>query len=324
MNLRWKLLGMIVVGCGMSLVLAAVLSVRTAAQAGSALLAPTHRLTVVKVGAGSGSVRDYQADRPQGVIIDCGLTCQADITADVGISLSAAAELGSVFTGWSGPCQGGGICGLTMDADKVVTATFVLANPVLTVNKSGAGTGAVVSTPAGIMCGAQCSGSFDSAQLITLSAAAEDGSTFTGWSGACSGHQLCVLTLNVNRSVTAGFALHPQPAIAVSGTAVAGSVVHFTAELGMSNYYACTWSFGDGATAPCEAPAVPDGAGEATALTVTASHTYTDAGYYTVGVTATNAAGLVAPALQLPVVPAQGAEAAQLYLPYLQRQATTQ
>ena len=57
----------------------------------------------------------------------------------------------------------------------------------LTVAKAGTGSGTVTSSPAGINCGATCSASFPAATVVTLTAAPAAGSTFAGWSGACSG-----------------------------------------------------------------------------------------------------------------------------------------
>ena len=43
--------------------------------------------------------------------------------------------------------------------------------------------------------------------LVTLTAAADQISSFTGWSGACSGTGTCEVTLSAAQSVTAGFTL---------------------------------------------------------------------------------------------------------------------
>ena len=57
----------------------------------------------------------------------------------------------------------------------------------LSVNKAGTGTGVVTSSPAGINCGSDCSESYNSGTSITLTATPDASSTFTGWSGACTG-----------------------------------------------------------------------------------------------------------------------------------------
>jgi hypothetical protein len=75
----------------------------------------------------------------------------------------------------------------------------------LTTTVSGSGT--VISSPAGINCGTTCSATFVQNQTITLTAVPAALSTFTGWSGACSGTQpTCSVTMSAATSVQAGFA----------------------------------------------------------------------------------------------------------------------
>ena len=90
----------------------------------------------------------------------------------------------------------------------------VLGDPFsLTVAKAGTGAGSVQSSPGGVDCGAACSGSFDDASQVSLTAAAAAGSAFTGWSGAgCTGTGLCAVTMNADQTVTATFDALPLPA----------------------------------------------------------------------------------------------------------------
>ncbi|MBC9070389.1 hypothetical protein IAI53_00230 [Thauera sp. CAU 1555] len=68
------------------------------------------------------------------------------------------------------------------------------------------GSGTVTSNPAGINCGAQCSGNFDSASNVVLTAAPAAGWNFTAWTG-CSSQSgtSCTVTMANNRAVTATF-----------------------------------------------------------------------------------------------------------------------
>jgi len=73
------------------------------------------------------------------------------------------------------------------------------------VTKAGTGAGTVTSAPAGINCGSTCSANYSTGTSVTLTAAAGSGSTFDGWSGACSGTGGCVLAMTAARNVTATF-----------------------------------------------------------------------------------------------------------------------
>ncbi len=81
---------------------------------------------------------------------------------------------------------------------------FAGTDVTLSVIKAGTGTGTVTSAPAGIVCGADCSEQYPQSTEVTLTAAADAGSTFAGWSGGgCSGTGTCVVTLNSDTTVTA-------------------------------------------------------------------------------------------------------------------------
>jgi len=84
----------------------------------------------------------------------------------------------------------------------------VVTNFTVIVNKAGAGTGTVTSDSAGIDCGATCNGRFPESHTVNLTAAADPGSVFAGWSGDCSGTDSCSLTENA--TVTATFNIAPS------------------------------------------------------------------------------------------------------------------
>jgi hypothetical protein len=158
-------------------------------------------LTVTKVGNGSGTVTSSPAG------INCGPTCPSQNAPFNGpVQLTAAAASGSAFTGWGGDCTGTAlVTTVNVTASNNCTATF--DGPTLTVTKSGTGSGTVTSSPAGINCGAACptqtapfSGS------VQLTAAAASGSSFTGWSGDCSGTALATtVTVNADKTCIATF-----------------------------------------------------------------------------------------------------------------------
>ena len=144
--------------------------------------------------------------------IDCGEACTAEFAVDTTVTLSASPLAGSAFVDWGGACSGtGSVCLLTMSEARNVTATFdsVLAEPrTLELTLLGAGTGTVTSSPPGIDCGSACLAQFEDGTSVTLTASAAAGSSFAGWSGACSGTSTtCTVSMTQARSVTATFTL---------------------------------------------------------------------------------------------------------------------
>ncbi|MBK6999481.1 MAG: DUF1566 domain-containing protein [Rhodoferax sp.] len=97
------------------------------------------------------------------------------------------------------------------NAVRLVRGGQSVGSFVLAISKSGMGTGTVTSNPTGINCGSTCSASFTSGTSVTLTATPTTGSTFTGWSGACSGTGSCTVGMTGTRSVTATFALSVPP-----------------------------------------------------------------------------------------------------------------
>jgi uncharacterized repeat protein (TIGR02543 family) len=176
------------------------------------LVPVTHALTVVKGGTGTGTVT--------GGGISCGATCSASVNSGTAVTLTATADVGSAFAGWTG-CDSatGTTCNVTMAADRSVTATFdtVGTTHALTVVKAGNGTGTV--TGGGISCGATCSVSVNSGTAVTLTATADAGSAFTGWTGCDSATgATCNVTMAADRSVTATFASGQGSLQVVNGT----------------------------------------------------------------------------------------------------------
>jgi len=77
---------------------------------------------------------------------------------------------------------------------------------VLTVVKTGGGTGTVTSVPAGIDCGVDCTEAYASGTVVSLGAVASVGSVFLGWEGGgCTGTLNCNVQVNVTTTVTARF-----------------------------------------------------------------------------------------------------------------------
>ena len=122
---------------------------------------------------------------------------------------------GSELHDVAGGGGGGGSSGVSGAAKLVSLAVATSRTPSititplisLTVQRSGSGAGAV--TGKDISCGKTCAASFPPGTHVTLTAKPKHGSRFAGWSGACSGHHGCALTMSAARTVTARFtALH--------------------------------------------------------------------------------------------------------------------
>ena len=93
----------------------------------------------------------------------------------------------------------------------VPAVATVPASPTLTVSNSGTGSGIVTSAPSGINCGSTCSARYSTGTAVTLTAAPDAGSAFTGWSGACQGAgDTCVVTMaavTATETVTANYSI---------------------------------------------------------------------------------------------------------------------
>ena len=141
----------------------------------------SNQLTLSLTGSGKGIVTSV----PGG--INCGPTCLASFGSGTTVQLIAAPDPGSTFTGWTGACSGTGACQVDMNSVESVAAGFGLGGATLTVAETGTGIGIVTSSPNGINCGTTCTGGFSLGTVVQLSAVANTGSAFAGWTGPCSG-----------------------------------------------------------------------------------------------------------------------------------------
>lgn len=76
------------------------------------------RLKITIDGSGGGQIKVAPAG------ISCSETCSNDIVADTRVRVTADADIGSTFTGWSESCDGKGSCVFYMDRSRDLGVTF--------------------------------------------------------------------------------------------------------------------------------------------------------------------------------------------------------
>ncbi len=146
--------------------------------------------------------------------------------------------------------------------------------PTLDIIKYGSGSGIVTGAAVGINCGATCSASAPGGTAVTLTAAADPGSWFAGWSGGgCTAAGNCNLTLNANTTITATLNLLPVYADFSTTTTSVGAPSNVTFSNLSQRATSYLWDFGDGSTSTLQNP----------------THYYQNQGTYTVKLTASNA-----------------------------------
>jgi hypothetical protein len=162
---------------------------------------PTYALTVrssgvlgatITSGTGDGGTTEY---------------IRPSKTGSYTATLTAQPVTGYNFTSWTGCTSvAGNTCTITMNnANRIVTANYSpVSTYTLTVSKVGTAytAGTVVSSPAGISCGADCTELYVSGTAVSLLSSIPFGTV--SYSGSCSG-TTCNLSMTANRSVTATF-----------------------------------------------------------------------------------------------------------------------
>jgi len=163
----------------------------------------TYPVRIERVGEGTGTVSEPL------VGIDCGEICEVEVTHGTMLMPEATPSATSVFSGWGGCATTAPTCGVLVTEPTTIQARFDLAPRGLLVRKDGTGTGNVVSDPAGVDCGSDCEETYLYGERVTLTATPDEASsTFTEWSGACSGRDpVCTVSMTEARSTTATFTL---------------------------------------------------------------------------------------------------------------------
>jgi uncharacterized repeat protein (TIGR02543 family) len=120
------------------------------------------------------------------------------------VTLTAVPDPGWKFNGWTGDLQGNANpLALTMNSDKVVTATFVELPLDHTLTIETEGNGSVTVEPEQAM--------YAEGTVVTLTPVADDGWAFSGWSGDATGSDTPLeITMNGDKIITATFGENPS------------------------------------------------------------------------------------------------------------------
>ncbi|MBK7861238.1 MAG: DUF11 domain-containing protein [Archangiaceae bacterium] len=149
------------------------------------------------------------------------LSSGQSVTYTVNATVISGSSSGSMsnLVGVSAPA---GITDSNSSNNQAIDVDSIGTLRAITFAKSGTGTGRVVSSPAAVDCASGCPGSttsFIDGTLVSVTATATTGHSFSGWSGLCTGTtNPCSFTVSGDATVTAGFA---APSFTI--TASAGS-----------------------------------------------------------------------------------------------------
>jgi len=170
------------------------------------------------------------------------------------VTVTATANTGYEFTGWSGACTGTGSCTVTMTSDQSVTANFKLVQYTLTTGTSPSGAGTIAPASGG---------KYDHGTQVTVTAVANAGYQFTGWSGACPGTGPCIVSMTSDQSVTANFVVlqytlttGTNPSGAGTVTPASGNKYNYGTQVTVATttntgYQFTGWSGACNTTGPC-------------------------------------------------------------------------
>ena len=123
--------------------------------------------------------------------------------------------------------------------NTATSSTPIVSGPVLTILGAGNGSGTITDNQGEIVCvdtagvlTGLCSASYSSGTVVTLTAAANSGSSFTSWS-TCAGTGTCGVTMNADQSESVTFTASPQTftfSVAESGSG-SGKVTDGTGQI---------------------------------------------------------------------------------------------
>lgn len=134
-----------------------------------------------------------------------GLASNTEIAVNAPITIPAETVTGPYYLGAIADYPG-----TVLESNKANNAPpgnpITIRLPILSIVKTGTGSGTVTTVPANLSCGTTCSGYYFLGSGVTLTATPSPGSLFDGWSGGgCSGLDNCNLVVNGDLNITAAF-----------------------------------------------------------------------------------------------------------------------
>ena len=116
------------------------------------------------------------------------------------VSITASADKGYEFTGWTGSEETSNKVTLTINSDLTLTANFQLVEEVVTqfTVTITAETGGIVSASGG---------SLNEGTILSITATADEGYQFTGWTGSDEASNVISITISSDHILTANFQL---------------------------------------------------------------------------------------------------------------------
>ncbi|MDE2767606.1 MAG: fibronectin type III domain-containing protein [Chloroflexota bacterium] len=145
-------------------------------------------------------------------VIDCGsggrTDCAATLAGGTEVALTATADDGYLFSGWTGACSGAGACTVTVSVDTTVGAKFAAARKLTVAKPANGKVVGKVGQATVIDCGSDCAETVADGTSVALSASPSADHRFDGWGGACASETTadCSVTLNADRTVSVAFA----------------------------------------------------------------------------------------------------------------------
>ncbi|OGW55316.1 MAG: hypothetical protein A2Y81_01620 [Nitrospirae bacterium RBG_13_43_8] len=178
----------------------------------------TFALEIFKVGQGTGSVESTPAN------VSCGTDCMGIFPYNTEVVLTSTSDDGALFDGWSGKCKGrGATCTVKMTKASIVTANFARA---FKLSVSVHGSGAVTSSPKGILCEESCSTQVKENSTVKLKAKAASYSKFLSWTGCTTiSGSTCTVAMNEAQHVAVAFAPKNVPLYALDFNDLPESII---------------------------------------------------------------------------------------------------